>query len=207
VEYRNTEFAFGVLFPQQPAVRNVTYKLPLVPNPPMARTFSSSEESSYFSLTVVDFFGREDEGASLLIEAEFYLALIGDVVLNSTSRVQGGLDATYGRMLALDCRSDIIPDQPGQTHAAHVWFKDITGRDCPDGGRVMVTSFFRQGRMYLFIGINEPVNGDAIRPAAMQFVQSVSFLNPLPAAAAQRAARGGGGRGGAAPAGGGRGGQ
>src|SRR5687768_810353 len=89
LEYRNAELGFGVLFPQQPNVTQVTYKLPLVPNPPMARTFSASENNSHFTATVVDFQGREDEGASLLIEAEFYLALIGDIVLSSTSRVQG----------------------------------------------------------------------------------------------------------------------
>jgi hypothetical protein len=118
---------------------------------------------------------RKEEGASLLIEAEFNLALLGDVTMNSTSRVEPGAAAIFGHMITINCRSGKTPDQPGQTDAAHAWFKSITGADCPDRGRLTVNMFFHRGRMYLIHGMNLPSEDGSFGPSALRFANSISF--------------------------------
>jgi hypothetical protein len=110
------------------------------------------------------------------MEAEFNLGLLGDISGNTTSRVEPGKAAVFGRFITIDCKSGRIPDQPGQTEAAHSWFKGIAGTECPDGGRLTVNMFFNRGRLYMIQGLNLPnKDGESFGPAALRFANSISF--------------------------------
>ena len=175
-EYPQPQLGFVVEFPADPAASTGNYRTVLVPSA-TAHIYSLKEDHAIYVATVVDLLDRKEEGAILLGEAEFNLALLGDVTLNSTSRVEPGRAAVFGRFITIDCRSGRIPDQPGQTDAARAWFKNITGVECPDRGRLMVNMFFNRGRLYLIQGINLPSTEDAsFGPAALRFANSISFF-------------------------------
>src|SRR5438876_11995040 len=124
-EYPQPQLGFVVEFPADPAASTGNYKTGLVPTAP-AHIYSLKEDHALYVATVVDLLDRKEEGAILLGEAEATLSLLGDVTLNSTSRVEPGRAAVFGRFITIDCRSGRIPDQPGQTDAARAWFKNIT---------------------------------------------------------------------------------
>ena len=139
-------------------------------------TFAAPGIPTPFVASVVDLQERAGDGASLMSEAEFNLALLGDISDNSISRVEPGRDAVFGRFITINCQSGRIPDQPGQTEAAHAWFKNIAGVECPDKGRLTVNMFFNRGRLYMIRGINLPSDdGSSSGPAALRFANSVSF--------------------------------
>jgi hypothetical protein len=174
-EYPYKDLGFVVEFPDAPSVSSGTYKTVLVDSAPV-HIYSQKQDGALFVATVVDLQNRAGEGASLVMEAEFNLGLLGDISGNTTSRVEPGKAAVFGRFITIDCKSGRIPDQPGQTEAAHSWFKGIAGTECPDGGRLTVNMFFNRGRLYMIQGLNLPnKDGESFGPAALRFANSISF--------------------------------
>ncbi|HEX5278653.1 MAG TPA: hypothetical protein VFW28_01115 [Micropepsaceae bacterium] len=178
-EHPYSDLGFAVEFPGEPATSTSTYHTVLVGNAPV-HIYSRKEADASYVASVVDLQDRAADGASLLIEAEFELSLLGDVSGNEVSRVEPGKDAVFGHFITVDCRSDKAPDQPGQTEAARKWYKAVSGLDCPDKARLTVNLLFTRGRLYLIQGMNDP-NADgttALSPAALRFANSVSLFAP-----------------------------
>ena len=175
-EYPMPQLGFIVEFPAAPAASTGNYKTQmLVPSAPV-HVYSVREPNELYMAMVTDLADRKEEGASLLIEAEFNLNLLGDMTANSTSRVEPGRNAIFGRFITIKCRSGKIPDQPGQTEAAHAWFKGVTGMECPAGARLMANIFFNRGRLYMITGISTPDKDDnSFGPDALRFTNSISF--------------------------------
>ena len=174
-EHPYKDLGFVVEFPDEPKVGSGNYKTVLVPSANV-HIYSQKQDNALFVASVVDLQERAGDGASLMSEAEFNLALLGDISDNSISRVEPGRDAVFGRFITINCQSGRIPDQPGQTEAAHAWFKNVTGVECPDKGRLTVNMFFNRGRLYMIQGINLPSqDGESSGPAALRFANSVSF--------------------------------
>jgi len=176
-EYPQPQLGFVVEFPAEPSTSTGTYKTGLVQSAP-AHIFSVIEEHAVFVATVVDLPDRKEEGATLLGEAESTLSQLGDVTSISSSRVEPGRAAVYGRFMTINCRRGRVTDQLGQTaDSVRTWFKNITGADCPDRSRLMANLFFNRGRLYMIQGINLPATDDASSsPAALRFANSVSFF-------------------------------
>jgi hypothetical protein len=176
-EHPYKDLGFVVEFPDEPTVAIANYHTVLVDKAPV-HIYSAKQDGATFVASVVDFQDRASEGASLLIEAEFNITLLGDVAATEISRVEPGKSAVFGHFVTVDCRKDKTPDQPGQTEAAQRWFKQITGLDCPDKGRLTVNLLFNRGRLYLISGINSPNpdGGVALSPAALRFTNSVSLF-------------------------------
>jgi hypothetical protein len=176
-EYPHTDLGFVVEFPDPPKATTGNYRTVLVDRAPV-RIFQLKQDYAQFTASIVDLPERKEDGASLMIEAEFNLQLLGDVTGNSISRVEPGKDAVFGHFITINCRSGKVPDQPGQTEAAHAWFKGISGTDCPDGGRLTANIFFHRGRMYLIQGMNLPHEDGSEGPMALRFANSISFFRP-----------------------------
>src|SRR5215831_7632481 len=176
-EYPQPQLGFVVEFPSEPVSSTGNYKTTLVPSA-VAHIFTVKEEHAVYVATVVDLLDRKEEGATLLGEAESTLSQIGDVTSISSSRVEPGRAAIYGRFLTINCRKDHVTDQLGQTaDTVRAWFKNITGTECPDGSRLMANLFFNRGRLYMIQGINLPAAEDATSsPSALRFANSVSFF-------------------------------
>jgi hypothetical protein len=176
-EYPQPQLGFVVEFPAEPTTSTGTYRTTLVPSAP-AHIFSVKEDHAVYVATVVDLLDRKEEGATLLGEAESTISQLGDVTSISSSRVEPGRAAIYGRFMTINCRRGRVTDQLGQTaDTVRTWFKSITGADCPDQSRLMVNLFFNRGRLYMIQGINLPTTDDASSsPAALRFSNSVSFF-------------------------------
>ncbi len=176
-EYPQPQLGFVVEFPSEPAGSTGTYKTGLVPSA-TTHIYSVKEEHAVYVATVVDLLDRKEEGATLLGEAESFLTGLGDVASISTSRVEPGRAAIYGRFVTLNCKSSHVPDGLGQTATTvRTWFKNMTAVDCPDGSRLMANLFFNRGRLYLIQGMNLPTTDDAASsPSALRFANSVSFF-------------------------------
>ena len=176
-EHPYKDLGFVVEFPDEPSISAANYRTVLVDKAPV-HIYSRKQDDATFIASVVDLQDRAGEGASLLIEAEFNISLLGDISATEISRVEPGKAAVFGHFVTVDCRKDKTPDQPGQTEAAQKWFKQITGVDCPDKGRLTVNLLFNRGRLYLISGINNPNpdGGVALSPAALRFTNSVSLF-------------------------------
>ena len=176
-EYLQPQFGFVVEFPADPSASTGNYRTGLVPGA-VAHIWSVREEHAVYVATAVDLLDRKEEGATLLGEAESTLSQLGDVTSISTSRVEPGRAAIYGRFITINCRKERVTDQLGQTAASvRTWFKNITGEECPDRGRLMANLFFNRGRLYMIQGINLPSTDDTpSSPAALRFANSVSFF-------------------------------
>ena len=176
-EYPQPQLGFVVEFPSEPASSMGTYKTGLVTTA-MAHIYSVKEDHALYVASVVDLLDRKEEGATLLGEAESYVSGLGDITSFSTSRVEPGRAAIYGRFLTINCRGTKVPDGLGQTAATvRAWFKGITGVECPDQSRLMVNMFFNRGRLYMIHGINLPTTDDtASSPSALRFANSISFF-------------------------------
>jgi hypothetical protein len=176
-EYPQPQLGFVVEFPSDPVTSTGKYATGLVPSA-TAHIFSVKEERTVYVATVMDLLDRKEEGAILLGEAESMLSQLGDVISMSTSRVEPGRAAIYGRFITLNCRRDRVTDQLGQNaETVRTWFKNMTGAECPDRSRLMANMFFNRGRLYMIQGINLPSTDDATSsPAALRFANSVSFF-------------------------------
>jgi hypothetical protein len=176
-EYPQPQLGFVVEFPAEPVVATGTYKTTLVPSG-AAHIYTVKEEHAVYVATVVDLLDRKEEGATLLGEAEANLSQLGDVTSISTSRVEPGRAAIYGRFITINCNKNHVPDGLGQTvESIRTWFKGMTGIDCPDKSRLMANMFFNRGRLYVIQGINLPTTDDApAGPSALRFSNSISFF-------------------------------
>lgn len=176
-EHPYNDLGFAVEFPNEPTISTGAYHSILVNSAPV-HIYTRKEDDATFVASVVDLQDRAADGASILIEAEFNLGLLGDVSATEISRVEPGKAAVFGHFVTVDCRNDKVPDQPGQTEAAQKWFKAISGVDCPNKGRLTVNLLFTRGRLYLISGINNPNpdGGPALSPAALRFTNSVSLF-------------------------------
>jgi hypothetical protein len=175
-EYPQPDLGFVVEFPADPAISTGNYRTTLVPSA-TAHIYSVKEDHALYVATVVDLLDRKEEGATLLGEAESIVKGIGDVTSISTSRVEPGRAAVFGRFITIDCRYGKATDELGQTpETVRTWFKNITGVECPDKSRLLVNMFFNRGRLYMIQGINLPSpDGEAAGPAALRFAHSISF--------------------------------
>jgi len=176
-EYPQPQLGFVVEFPADPESSTGGYRTTLVPSA-TTHIFSVKEDHAIYVATVVDLLDRKEEGATLLGEAESTMSQLGDVTSISSSRVEPGRAAIYGRFMTITCRSGRVTDQLGQTAATvRTWLKNATGAECPDRSTLMVNMFFNRGRMYMVVGINLPNTDDASSsPAALRFANSVSFF-------------------------------
>ena len=174
-EHPYKDLGFVVEFPNPPVASTGNYRTQLVDKAPV-HIYSQKQDNALFIASVADLQDRAGDGASLMTEAEFNLALIGQIKDNSTSRVEPGKDAVFGRFITIECKKGREPDQPGQDVAAQAWFKGVMGTECADGSRMTVNLFFNRGRMYMITGINLPTaDGPSAGPAALRFANSVSF--------------------------------
>src|SRR5215831_14111505 len=129
-EYPQPQLGFVVEFPAEPNVSAGTYKTTLVPSG-TAHIYSVKEDHAVYVATVVDLLDRKEEGAILLGEAESIVTELGDVTSISTSRVEPGRAAVFGRFITVICRSTHVPSGLGQTvQSVRAWFKANTGVDC-----------------------------------------------------------------------------
>src|SRR3954470_16861310 len=154
-EHPYKDLGFVVEFPNPPANSNGNYRTQLVDSAPV-HIYSQKQDNALFIASITDLQKQAGDGASLMTEAEFNLALIGEIKGNSTSRVEPGKDAVFGRFITIDCKKGRVPDQAGQDVAAQAWFKGALGMECPDGSRLTMNLFFHRGRMYMVTGINLP---------------------------------------------------
>ena len=176
-EYPQPQLGFVVEFPADPEASAGNYRTTLVPSTTV-HNYSLKEDRALYVATVVDLPDRKEEGAILLGEAEFNIRQLGDVASISMSRVEPGRAAVFGRFITINCRSGRAGEgNPGQPENARVWFKNMTGVDCPDRSRLMANMFFNRGRLYLIVGINLPsTEDDSSGPAALRFANSISFF-------------------------------
>jgi hypothetical protein len=177
-EYPYPQLGFVVEFPADPTSSTGNYKTGLVASA-TAHIYSLKEDHALYIATAIDLLDRKEEGATLLGEAESTLTQLGDVISMSTSRVEPGKAAIYGRFITIDCRSGRVPQGIGQTtESVRAWFKSVTGGvECQDRSRLVVNMFFNRGRLYLIQGINLPSTEDApAGPAALRFSNSISFF-------------------------------
>src|SRR5262245_33286533 len=130
-EYPQPQLGFVVEFPSEPAASTGSYKTTLVPGA-SAHIYSVKEEHALYIASVVDLLDRKEEGAILLGEAESLVTGLGDVTSISTSRVEPGRAAIYGRFITINCRSGRVPEGLGQTaETVRSWFKSATSAECP----------------------------------------------------------------------------
>jgi hypothetical protein len=177
-EHPYKDLGFVVEFPNPPMASTGNYRTQLVDSAPV-HLFTQKQDGALFIASVTDLQNRAGDGASLMTEAEFNLALIGEIKGNSTSRVEPVKDAVFGRFITIDCKKGRVPDQVGQDVAAQAWFKGALGMECPDGSRLTMNLFFHRGRMYMVTGINLPsADGPSAGPAALRFANSISFYRP-----------------------------
>src|ERR1700680_1008361 len=94
-EHPYKDLGFAVEFPDEPAVSAGNYKTVLVPAAPV-HIYTKKQDDAMFVASVVDLQDRAGEGASLLIEAEFNLGLLGDISADEISRVEPGKAAVFG---------------------------------------------------------------------------------------------------------------
>jgi len=176
-EYPQPQLGFVVEFPADPVASTGKYATGLVMSA-TSHIFSLKEDRVVYAASVVDLLERKEEGAILLGEAESMLSQLGDVTSISTSRVEPGRAAIYGRFLTINCRRERVTDQLGQNaDTVRTWFKNMTGAECPDRSRLMANMFFNRGRLYVIMGINLPsTDEDPSSPAALRFANSVSFF-------------------------------
>jgi hypothetical protein len=153
-KYENEDLGYGVMFPAEPTEGIGFYRSDLAPNAPTHFSKLEDGESTFIAM-VIDT-GRVEEGASLLGEVEYWLGHIGDIVLNTISRLNIGME--YGRFLSIDCRDDVVPEAANQTVRANYIFDNAAGLNCPNGARLTVNMFFNQGRLYVAAGMQEGAN-------------------------------------------------
>ena len=108
--------------------------------------FHSSANNIDYSVVVIDFRDRADDGASLATEAAFTFQNQKNVVMDAFARI----DETFGRKVTLD-----LPD---------------------NGGRTMGSFYFHNGFLYQTFATVLPANGDYGTPFMGRFIDSLSFI-------------------------------
>ena len=173
-EYPFKDLGFVVQFPTPPTAATGSYRTVLAPRT-STRIFSVRGEHEWYAAIVADLSAYEKRGASILGEADYWLNLQGDLVSDSSARVEPGKDAVYGREVTVDTRPDFKGGQRGQADAARKWFVETSGMQLPRGSRLTAAVYFHCGHIYMFLGANLPTKEGNQNPDALRFVNSVSF--------------------------------
>lgn len=169
--YENEELGYAVTFPGPPGEANGTYRSDLLPGVPTH--YATYKEGNETFLTIVVDTGRPQDGAILLGEFEYWLTHFGDVIVNTATRLNVGME--YGRFLSIDCHEDVISEGPLQVERAKRLFMDAAALDCPTGARLSASLYFTQGRLY---AITAMVVGEEamLSPAPIRFINSLQWI-------------------------------
>ena len=169
--YNNEAMGYSVTFPGKPTDTRGTYKSDLIPMAPTQVATFRDGEASFLALVVET--GRPEDGTVIMGEFEYWLAHFGDVVVNTTSRLNVGME--YGRFLTLDCRDGVLSDGPLQVERAKRLFQDAAALNCPSGTRMSANLFFTQGRLYLIAAMQAGADAK-LSPALVRFTNSLQWI-------------------------------
>lgn len=147
--YLNEPLGFSVMFPGKPTEGKGMYRSDLVPEGVTDFVSFKDGDASFVAMVIQT--GRNDDGAIVMGEFEYWLGHFGEMALNNVSRLNIGME--YGRFMSLDCSDSHIPEGVNQGVRARQMFKDAAGIVCPDGARLTTTLYFNQGRLYAAMGI------------------------------------------------------
>ncbi len=169
--YEDEALGYAVTFPGPPTEAAGSYKSDLLPGVPTH--YATYREGDETFLTLVVETGRLQDGAILLGEFEYWLSHFGDVIVNTATRLNVGME--YGRFLSIDCHADVISDGPLQVERAKRLFMDAAAFDCPTGARLSASLYFTQGRLY---AITAMVAGDEamLSPSPVRFINSLQWI-------------------------------
>lgn len=169
--YTSEPLGYSVTFPGTPTEARGVYTSDLIPGAPTHTATFRDGESTFLTL-IVDT-GRPQDGTVIMGEFEYWLSHFGDVVVNTTSRLNVGME--YGRFLTIDCRDDVASDGPLQVERARRLFQEAAGLACPKGARLSANLFFTQGRLYAIAGMQ--AGADArLSPAPVRFTNSLQWI-------------------------------
>jgi hypothetical protein len=169
--YKNEKLGYAVVFPTAPVEATGTYKSDLIPGAPTTYATARDGDGTFLAL-VVDT-GRPDDGTIIMGEFEYFLSHFGDVVVNTTLRLNVGME--YGRFLTVDCHDNVASDGPLQVERAKRMFQDAARLTCPAGARMSSALFFTQGRLYLIAAIQAGEDAKA-SGAPVRFVNSLEWI-------------------------------
>jgi len=148
--YENEALGYSVMFPDEPGEEGSgVYRSDLAPDAPAHYTRLEQGEAVFTAVVIET--GRVEDGAIVIGEFEYWLGHFGDVVLNTVSRLNTGME--YGRFISIDCREGVASDGPNQTLRALRIFEDAAKIHCPEGARLTANIFFTQGRLYMIAGM------------------------------------------------------
>ena len=150
-EYVYTELGIAKHFPVEPKMTKGTYgvgiRLPLSKIVP-STILSAEDGGVIYKMTIVDFKGRDADGASIMGEAISSLAAKGKVVSEGFPRLDLGSNSVYGLVL--------IVDEKGGDHATSA-------------------VFFNKGKLYLIQAI-APLNSQSRFDSGIgRFIETVRF--------------------------------
>jgi len=169
--YENEALGYAITFPGTPVEHTGSYTSDLIENAPTQYALYE-EGDGMFMVLVIDT-GRLEDGAVLMGEFEYWLTHFGDVVVNTTSRLNVGME--YGRFLTIDCHDNVISDGPPQVERAKRLFQGAANFDCLTGGRITLNLFFTQGRLYAIMA--RTMGEEAkLSPAPVRFVNSLQWV-------------------------------
>jgi hypothetical protein len=169
--YKNEKLGYAVVFPTAPTEATGNYKSDLIPGAPT--TYATARDGDGTFLTLVVDTGRPEDGTAIMGEFEYFLSLFGDVVVNTTSRLNVGME--YGRFLTIECRDGVASDGPLQVTRAKRLFQDAAKLSCPAGARLAANLFFTQGRLYMIAGIQAGADAKA-SGAPVRFTNSLEWI-------------------------------
>jgi hypothetical protein len=169
--YSNQNLGYSVSFPGASSESAGTYKSDLIPGVPTHQARFQEGDSTLLVLTVDT--GRREDGAIIMGEFEYWLSHFGDVVVNTTLRLNVGME--YGRFLTLDCRAGVPSDGPLQVERANRLFQEAANLSCPTGARLSAALFFTQGRLYAIIGMQTGADAK-LSNAPVRFINSLQWI-------------------------------
>jgi hypothetical protein len=150
-EYTYADLGIAKYFPVEPKVEKGSYgegiRLPLSKIVP-ATIVSAEDGGVTYKMTIVDFTGREADGANLMAEAVSWLGSKGDIVSQGFPRLDLGNASVYGLML--------IVDEKG-------------------GDRAASAVFFNKGRLYIVQAVVPKDSPARNNPGIGRFIETVRF--------------------------------
>lgn len=175
-EYENEAFGYAVSFPAAPSERTGVYGTRILPNANVHYLFLE-DETNIYSAAVVE--TEKVDGTSIIGEADYNLSMLGDTVLNNVSRLTGTMD--HGRFITIDCREDFVPEVGGGDLAFAIRNREMLsaamGIECPTDARLTANLFFKNGLLYLIMGVNKPGPNARISINAGRFANSIGWID------------------------------
>ena len=169
--YENEALGYAVTFPGTPTEADGNYKSDLLPGVPTH--YATYKEGDETFLTIIVDTGRLQDGAILLGEFEYFLSHFGDVIVNTTTRLNVGME--YGRFLSIHCHDAVVSEGPLQVERAKRLFMDAAALDCPTGARLSAGLYFTQGRLYAITAM--VAGADAtLSPSPIRFINSLQWI-------------------------------